>query len=257
MGWLGSVWSSVCSVVSSACSSVCSVVNSVCSTLGSLGSSIGGAVEKFVSVLDVALPRLGTVLYTISLVASIVSEIAEFLGLKEQNKDKPEELALKAEISDLKPENFDSIEAYIKHLQEKIDLSDEDRSKLGDREKRAAYQATGTYLYAKGIGEKLGLETEGWKNPELTGVTADILADLAILNKVIRPAEFVAYCRHLHSAGLTMDDFSNYLHGRSKDIMLDKKVQNAIAGSMMELDPSLTESDIDRKLYELNIKDKN
>ena len=34
----------------------------------------------------------------------------------------------------------------------------------------------------------------------------------------------------------------------------DKKVQNAIAGAMFEIDPSVSESDIERKLTELNIE---
>ena len=123
-----------------------------------------------------------------------------------------------------------------------------------DEEKRSAYRATGTYLYTKCINEKLGFDTTGLKNPELIGITADILADLARLNKILSPSDFIVYSKHLQSAGLSMDDFSNYLHNSSEDVKVDKKVQDAIAGAMTEIDPSVTESDIDRKLTELSIE---
>ena len=35
---------------------------------------------------------------------------------------------------------------------------------------------------------------------------------------------------------------------------MDKKVQNAIVGAMTEIDPNISEDDIDQKLSELNIE---
>ena len=255
--FVGSCISGVCSAVCSVGRAICSGVSSLCAAIAgsSLGGLIGGAVTKLINVLSVAFPPL-QIINTIILVASIVSKIAEALGLKEEDKDEADELAMKAEKSDRKPEDFDSTEAYIKHLQEEIKLSDEDKEKLEnmDDEKRAAYRATGTYFYTKLINEKLGFDAAGLKNPELIGVTEDILADLARLNKILAPSEFVVYCKHLRSAGLTLDDFSNYLHNASKDVMIDKKVQNAVAGAMTEIDPTVSESDIERRLTELNIE---
>jgi hypothetical protein len=37
--------------------------------------------------------------------------------------------------------------------------------------------------------------------------------------------------------------------------MLDKKVQNAIVDAMREIDPLISEIDIDKKLFELNLED--
>ena len=257
-------WSSVSSFVSgvgSALSSVghaiCRGVSSLCTAIAgtALGGAIGGVVSKLVATIGVAFPPL-EIINAIIIVASIVSKIAEALDVKEKDKDEPDELAMKAEKDDKKPEDFDSTEAYIKHLQEEIELSDEEKEKLKnmDDEKRSAYRATGTYLYTKCINEKLGFDTTGLKNPELIGITADILVDLAKLNKLLFPTDFVVYSKHLQAAGLSMNDFSNYLHNTANDISMDKKVQNAIVGAMTEINPNISETDIDQKLSELNIE---
>ena len=257
MGWLGSAISSIGSALSSVGHAICRGVSSLCTAIAgtSLGGAIGGVVSKLVATIGVAFPPL-EIINAIIIVADIVSKIAQALGLKEKDKDEPDELAMKAEKSDKKPEDFDSTEAYIKHLQEEIELSDEEKDKLKnmDEEKRSAYRATGTYLYTKCINEKLGFDTTGLKKPELIGITADILADLARLNKILSPSDFVVYTKHLQSASLSMDDFSNYLHNTAQDVSVDKKVQDAIVGAMTEIDPSVSETDIDRKLTELNIE---
>ena len=131
-------WSSVSSFVSgvgSALSSVghaiCRGVSSLCTAIAgtALGGAIGGVVSKLVATIGVAFPPL-EIINAIIIVASIVSKIAEALDVKEKDKDEPDELAMKAEKSDKKPEDFDSTEAYIKHLQEEIELSDEEKEKL-------------------------------------------------------------------------------------------------------------------------------
>ena len=255
--FISSVGSAISSGLSAVGSAICRGVSALCTAIAgtSLGSAIGGVVSKLVTTIGVAFPPL-EIINAIIIVASIVAKIAEAIGIKEKDKDEPDELAMKAEKSDKKPEDFDSTEAYIKYLQKEIELTDEDKEKLEnmDDEKRSAYRATGTYLYTKCINEKLGFDTTGLKNPELIGITADILTDLAKLNKILSPSDFVVYSKHLQSAGLSLDDFSNYLHNTCKDAKIDKKVQNAIAGAMFEIDPSVSESDIERKLTELNIE---
>lgn len=255
------ILSSIGSFISGVGSAICRGVSSICSAISgtALGSSLGNVVSKFVSIIGVAVPAINVIniVNAILVVANIVSKLAEAIGIKEKDKDEPDELAMKAEKSDKKPEDFDSVEEYIKYLQEEIELTDEEKEKLEkmDDEKRSAYRATGTYLYTKCINEKLGLDNTGIKNPELIGITADILVDLAKLNDKISPADFIVYARHLHSTGLSMNDFSNYLHKSSTNIMLDKKVQNAIVDAMREIDPLISEIDIDKKLFELNLED--
>lgn len=258
-------WSSVGSFISGAVSvlsdfgrAICSGVSSLCTAIAgtSLGGAISGVVSELIKAIGVAFPSLEIFINAISIVADIVSKIAQALGLKEEDENEPDELAMKAEKSDEKPKDFDSTEAYIKHLQEEIKLSDEEKEKLKNMEdeKRSAYCATGAYLYTKCINEKLGFDTTGLKNPELIGITVDILTDLAKLNKILSPTDFVVYSKHLKAAGLSMDDFSNYLHNTASDISMDKKVQNALVGAMTEIEPGISEDDIDRKLSELNIE---
>jgi len=254
---VGNFFSSITSGLSAVGNAICRGVSTLCTAIAgtSLGGAIGGAVSKLVATIGIAFPAI-EIINAITVIASIVSKISEALGLKRIDENEPDKLAMKAEKPDKKPDDFDSTEAYIKHLQDEIQLTDEDKEELKnmDDEKRSAYRATGTYLYTKCINEKLGFDTTGLKNPELIGITADILADLAKLNKILSPSDFVVYSRYLQSAGLSIDDFSNYLHNTAKDVTIDKKVQNAIAGAMTEIDPSVSEADIDRKLIELNIE---
>ena len=255
MGLFGSIVSGISSAVSSVCRCVSSVCSGIAGVLG--GSSLGKAVSSFVSKIGVALPGLNIV-STIITVANIVSGIAEVLAIKEQDKDAPDELALKAEKCDEKPEDFASTEAYIKHLHENVKLSKEETRERFDnmsREERTAYRAVGTYLYAKACSERLGFDKEGLRNPELKGITSDILADLSKLQHSISPSEFVMYSKYLMSNGLGMKDFSAYLHNRSTDLSTDEKVQSALTDAIKEMNPGIAQGEINQKLYAMNIEE--
>ena len=136
-------------------------------------------------------------------------------------------------------------------------LSKEEKEKLShlSPEERAAYRATGTYLYAKACSEKLGFDTEGLKNPELVGLTVETLADLSKIQKVLSPSEFVACNQHLQSNGIGMKEFSDYLHNRSVDLTTDEKVQSALVDAMKEITPNISEAAINQKLYGMYIED--
>ena len=54
---------------------------------------------------------------------------------------------------------------------------------------------------------------------------------------------------------MTLTDLADYLHGRSGDISTAKKVQDVIVGAMKEMKPEITQEDINRKLYEMNMED--
>ena len=257
MGFFSSICSAISSGLSAVGNAICRGVGTLCTAIAGTvaGSAIGRVVSGFVTTIGIAFPPV-EIVNAIIVVASIVGKIAEAIGIKETGKDESDELALKAEKSDKKPEDFDSTEEYIRHLQEEIRLSDSEKEELEnmDEEKRSVYRATGTYLYTKCINEKLGFDVTGFRNPELIGINADILTDLAKLNKVLSPEEFVIYVRYLHTAGISVADFSAYLHNTTNDIIMDKKVQNAIVGAMTEINPDISETDIDLKLCELNIE---
>ena len=256
MGFFSSIGGAISRGLSAIGSAICSGVSALCSRIGS--TTIGGAVMSFVTKLGVGklFPPL-EIIQTIIIVANIVCKIAEALGLKKEEKDEPDELAMKAEKDEQKPEDFDSVEAYIKHLQEDINLTKEEREKLDKMspEERSAYRATGTYLYTKAINEKLGFEKDGFKNPELIGLNAESLADLAKIQHILPPSEFVVYLKYLQANGMTMKQFSDYLHNRSESLSADEKVQSVLVDAMTELSPEMSKQEINHKLYALNIEE--
>lgn len=140
-GW----FSSVCSAVGSALSSVCSAVGSLC-------SGIGGAVMRGVSALA---PTLAPHILVFVAVISILAE----LFTDKPKEEKPEEIAMKAEQADKKPEDFDSISDYLEYLRNEVKLDPAKLEKLTPEE-RQKYQLVGLGLYIKDIEEKSGLKLD-------------------------------------------------------------------------------------------------
>lgn len=251
-------FSSIGSAFSNAFSSVCSCVGRICSGIaGALGGTVlGGAISNFITKIGVVIPGLD-IISAIFMIVDIVCKIAEALGVKEKDKDEPDELAMKAEKDDKKPEDFESTEAYIKHLHEDIQLSKEEKEKLNNMspEEKAAYRATGAYLYAKACNEHLGFDTTGLKNPELVGLTVEVLADLSKIQHILSPSDFVVYTKCLQANGMGVKEFSDYLHNRSRDLPTDEKVQESITDAIKKLNPDITQGEINQKLYAMNIED--
>lgn len=134
MGWIGSL-----------CSAVCSAVSSVCS---SIGGTIMGGIGSLAPVIS---PWLSIAVAVISVLAEIFTE--------KPKEEKPEELGMKAEQADKKPEDFDSINDYIEYLRQEIKV---DAAKLENlsEEERMKYQAVGLGLYVKNIEEKQGMKLD-------------------------------------------------------------------------------------------------
>lgn len=138
MGWFSSAIGSVCSVV-------CSAVSSVCS---SIGGAIMGGIGSLAPVIS---PWLSVAVAVISVLAEIFTE--------KPKEEKPEELGMKAEQADKKPEDFDSINDYIEYLRQEIKV---DAAKLENlsEEERMKYQAVGLGLYVKNIEEKQDMKLD-------------------------------------------------------------------------------------------------
>lgn len=252
------IFSSVCGALSGAFHSVCSCVGSICSGIGGAlgGTFLGGAISSFIGKIGLALPG-PNIAAAILLVVGVVCKIAESLGMKKKERDEPEELAFKAEKDkESKPEDFDSTEEYIKHLQQDIKISNEDKEKLDKMspDEKSAYRATGAYLYAKACNEKLGFDTDGLKSPELVGITAEILSDLAKIKDILSPSDFVVYNKYLQANGMGMKEFSDYLHGCSVNLETFKNVKDALSNAMREITPGISDSDIGKNLYQMNEK---
>lgn len=138
MGWFSSA-------IGSVCSAVCSAVSSVCS---SIGGAIMGGIGSLAPVIS---PWLSIAVAVISVLAEIFTE--------KPKEEKPEELGMKAEQADKKPEDFDSINEYIEYLRQEIKV---DAAKLENlsEEERMKYQAVGLGLYVKNIEEKQGMKLD-------------------------------------------------------------------------------------------------
>lgn len=143
---------------SSACSAVGSALSSVCSAVGSLCSKIGGVVMGGVSSLVSAIaPALSLEPHFLIFVA-VVSVLAELFTDKPK-EEKPEEIGMKAELADKKPENFDSINDYIEYLRNEVKLDPAKLEKLTPEE-RQKYQLVGLGLYIKDIEEQQGVKLD-------------------------------------------------------------------------------------------------
>lgn len=145
-------------LLSSVCSAVGSALSSVCSAVGSLCSKIGGVVMGGVSSLVSAIaPALSLEPHFLIFVA-VVSVLAELFTDKPK-EEKPEEIGMKAELADKKPENFDSINDYIEYLRNEVKLDPAKLEKLTPEE-RQKYQLVGLGLYIKDIEEQQGVKLD-------------------------------------------------------------------------------------------------
>ena len=70
-----------------------------------------------------------------------------------------EEIGMKAEQADKKPENFDSINDYIEYLRNEVKLDTDKLEHLSDEEKQK-YQLVGLGLYIKNIEEQQGVKLD-------------------------------------------------------------------------------------------------
>lgn len=195
-------------------SSVCSICSGICSGIGGL---IGGVASVLSSTLGIA----GTVISGI--VCGIIKGIAAILGIGKE-KEKPEELGLKAEKAERNLEDFDSFEEYKEYL-DGIELTDEDLEKLNDPEKKEAYTMVGTAVYLKGISEHYGMD-----------ITPGTIVKLAKLG-VEKPEDAKAFLDKCKENGISPD-----LDGLS-DGKLTTKEENKLIDTLKSSVGEMTEKD--------------
>lgn len=238
--FISSCISSCCSAIGGALSSVGSAIGSLCSSIG--GALFGGVAALAASILGpiVSLP-LAEILLTVGTIAKIVGFIAEALGLKEENET-PEELAMKAEQADKKPEDFDSTEAYIEYLRKEVEV-DKEKLKNLTNEERLTYKTIGTSLYIKEIEEKYGVKMPGefW---------------LSVKKMNMDGKEVQKYIESFKEHGLNdMGDMVCYMKGLPLDDSKDRsKVSGAMLEALKELHPEMKEEDLIGKLLDMKLE---
>lgn len=237
-------WSSVGSALGSFCSSVCSGISSFCSSIGgALFSGSGGIAAIATSIVGtfagLSIPQ---VLLAVVAVCKVVSAVAELLGMKDKEEE-PEELGMKAEIADKKPEDFDSTEAYIEYLRKEVQLDKEKVEDLSDEDK-IKYGTIGTALYIKGMEEKYDIKM----SPEFW---------TTVSRMDLKGEEVKAYIDKFKENGMTdMKDMANYIERKPLE---EGKSRKEMTGLMMEtlreLNPELSEDELANKLYAMGKKE--
>lgn len=112
---------------------------------------LSGVLDKILKILSKITPEL------IKEVTSLISSVAELLGLKDED-DSSEELGLKSEIADKGLEDFDSREEYINYLKDDVELDEYDREKLNNESLKEKYSAKGLDIEMGAINEKIGVK---------------------------------------------------------------------------------------------------
>ena len=132
-------------------SAICGAIGGICSAIGgALGGALGIAATAIAGL--VGSPVFGAVVGLISLVSTVI-------GLTKKD-EKQEELGAKAMLSDKKPEDFDSYQAYIDHVSE-IKLTPEMKDRLKtDEGFKTQCTTVGASMQWYGLNEKMGINMD-------------------------------------------------------------------------------------------------
>ena len=132
-------------------STICGAIGGICSAIGgALGGALGIAATAIAGL--VGSPVFGAVVGLISLVSTV-------LGLTKKD-EKQEELGAKAMLSDKKPEDFDSYQAYIDHISD-IKLTPEMKDRLKtDEGFKTQCTSIGASMQWYGLNEKMGINMD-------------------------------------------------------------------------------------------------
>lgn len=231
--------SSVCGIVGSAVSSACSAIGSTCSAIGGalftgtrgIGTLATGLVG---SIVAVTLPEI---LIAIQVIGTIVSAVAEALGLKNK-EETPEELGMKAEEAEKKPEDFESTEAYVEYLRKEVEVDKEKLNNLKDEDK-IKYAAIGSSLYIKTIEEKYDMKMPA----EFWTTVADLKMDGNQVKEYIN-----SFKKHNIE---DMSDMAGYIKNDLQDGKDKGKISEAMIDALKEINPELSENDLYDKLNNL------
>ena len=155
----------------------------------------------------------------------------EKLGLTEE-QEQPEEIGMKAEQADKKPEDFDSIEEYIKYLREEIEIDKEKMEKLSEEEK-AAYATVGSAILVQGIEEKykMQLPAEFW---------------CTVVDKKMSNEQVQGLIETFKENGLKdMKDFSDYMNDQSIESGTPRsKISDTIIETIKKQNPGMDQEEL-------------
>lgn len=209
-------------------------IKGICESIGTEGMILIGSIALSLLIPGFGLPEILSII-------QIVGQIAQMLNIG--GKDSPEELGMKSEIADKKPDDFDTTEDYLKYLNTQVKLEPGALEKLSEEE-RAKYGLIGSALDIKAIHEKYHIE-----------LSPDFLRDVTIMK--IPKEEVGAYVKEFEAKGLTkMQEMTDYLRGNAIDNDKDV-IRTDILDTMKSLYPELSEEQLYDKLNEMESQLKN
>lgn len=209
-------------------SGIGSFFSGIASAVSSFASSIGGVLG---SICKSLCPYIGVVL---TVGAILVEKVGKLLGVIEE-KEKVEELGFKAEISNKKPEDYESFSEYIEDVR-KIELTPEQKIKLENSEVKDKCKVIGTGILMEGISEKSGIDIPlgFWLGASKSGLSSEevkeVLSTLKNLDK-----------------SLDLDKYFNKNLNRNEMKVGDKVLED----SFKSLNPNITEDQLDKRFENL------
>lgn len=235
MGWIGNAISAVGSAISTGISTVCSTIGSA---LFSGGTGIAALAKSFIAPV-IGLPIV-EILVAVETIGKIISVVAGLLGLTSE-EETPEELGMKAEEAEKKPEDFDSTQEYIEYLRNEVKV-DKQKLETLSQEEKVVYGAIGSAIYVKGMEEKYGMEMSG-----------DFWATVAQMN--MKGEEVKAYIESFKAAGIKdMKDMSDYIKCEPlADGKNPKIISDAMLGALKELNPEMSDEALEDKLLDMSV----
>ncbi len=203
-------------------------IKDICEKIGSEGMLLIGSIALSILIPGFGIPEILSII-------QVVAKVAQMLNIG--GNDSPEELGMKAEIADKKPDDFDSTEDYIKYLNEEVKLEPDAVDKLTPEE-RAKYGLIGCALDIKAIQEKYHVE-----------LSPDFLRDITVMK--LSGEEVGSLVKELSDKGIEKaQEVTDYLRGNP--ISSPKsEISATIFHSVKENNPELSDEQVENKLCEM------
>ncbi|ECK1948380.1 hypothetical protein FQV93_06730 [Campylobacter lari] len=204
-------------------------ISSCVSAIGSACKAIGGAIMDGIGKLAGAiLPHIGTV-------SDILNIIGQIVGLFNKD-DNVENLGTAMRQSDKKPEDFDSINAYVDYLKSEIKAGNINLNEEKTDIQKAVDTALGSGLTIKALDEKYSLKTSA----EFWNFTAKKVdegkLDATDVNSLLKTAG---------EKKIDVNDVANYVDDKKLESGASKsEISATIKESFKEANPSLSDDDI-------------
>ena len=175
------------------------IFGAICGAIGGICTAIGGAIGGALGITATAIAGLaGGPIF--GAVVALISAVSTVMNLTKKD-EKQEELGAKASLTDKKPQDFDTYQAYIDHLSNDIKLTPEIKERLkNDESFKTECTAMGASLQWYGLNKKMGIDMDipsltklvevGVKTPEQLQTIADTFKSKEVEPKISDAMEY-------------------------------------------------------------------